>query len=82
MAWQKHPVARQLEVVLEHYEAMLSYYGVEAGLRIARKHLGWYTKGLPGSAEVRQVLNHLTDPKEVVRTLIEYYTPIATSDAA
>lgn len=76
------PVARQLEVVLEHYEAMLSYYGVEAGLRIARKHLGWYTKGLPGSAEVRQVLNHLSDPKEVVRTLIEYYTPIAARDAA
>ncbi|MEE8295979.1 MAG: tRNA dihydrouridine synthase DusB [Sphingomonadales bacterium] len=76
------PVARQLEVVLEHYEAMLSYYGVEAGLRIARKHLGWYTKGLPGSAEVRQVLNHLTDPKEVVKTLTGYYTPIATRDAA
>ncbi len=76
------PVARQLEVVLEHYGAMLSYYGTEAGLRIARKHLGWYTKGLPGSAEIRQVLNHLTDPKEVVRTLIAYYTPIATRDAA
>ncbi|MHA1543643.1 MAG: tRNA dihydrouridine synthase DusB [Alphaproteobacteria bacterium] len=75
-------VARQLEVVLEHYEAMLSYYGTEAGLRIARKHLGWYTKGLPGSAEIRQVLNHLTDPKDVVRTLIAYYTPIATRDAA
>ncbi|MGH8515354.1 MAG: tRNA dihydrouridine synthase DusB, partial [Gammaproteobacteria bacterium] len=35
------PLKDQLHTVIEHYQAMLSHYGVEAGLRIARKHLGW-----------------------------------------
>src|SRR5579863_7649260 len=47
------PPARQLEIVLEHYEEMLLHYGREVGVRIARKHIGWYSKGLPGSAEFR-----------------------------
>jgi tRNA-dihydrouridine synthase len=43
-----HPSLKdQLHTVMEHYQAMLSHYGVDAGLRIARKHLGWYSKGLP-----------------------------------
>ncbi len=76
------PLARQLEVVLEHYDAMLTYYGIEAGLRIARKHLGWYTKGLPGSAEMRQALNQMTNPEVVVQTLIKFYSPLVTREAA
>jgi tRNA-dihydrouridine synthase len=31
-------------MIAEHYEAMLSFYGVEIGLRLARKHLGWYAE--------------------------------------
>ncbi|MCH7631470.1 MAG: tRNA dihydrouridine synthase DusB, partial [Proteobacteria bacterium] len=40
------PLSRQLEVILGHYQAMLDHYGIDNGLKIARKHLGWYTKGL------------------------------------
>src|SRR5216683_3042401 len=47
------PLAAQFEIVRGHYDDMLSHYGTEVGLRIARKHLGWYSKGLPGSAEFR-----------------------------
>src|SRR5690606_21472257 len=46
-------VDEQLAVLLEHYRAMLAHYGEDVGVKIARKHLGWYTKGLPGSAEFR-----------------------------
>ena len=42
----------QLETVAEHFEAMLAYYGEHAGVRIARKHLGWYSEGLPGRGGV------------------------------
>jgi len=47
------PLAAQLEIVLGHYEEMLLHYGTETGSRIARKHVAWYSKGLPGSAEFR-----------------------------
>ncbi len=51
----------QLEAVLEHFEAMLAYYGERAGVRIARKHLGWYAAGLPGAAEFRNAVNVAED---------------------
>jgi tRNA-dihydrouridine synthase B len=65
----------QLHTVLEHYQAMLSHYGVEAGLRIARKHLGWYSKGLPGSAEFRTRVNQIDDVNAVMALVREFYQP-------
>ena len=41
---------------------MLTHYGVAVGSRIARKHIGWYSKGLPGSAEFRAAVNRIDDP--------------------
>jgi tRNA-dihydrouridine synthase len=40
----------QLGTLLEHYHDMLSHYGSEAGMRVARKHVGWYSKGLADRA--------------------------------
>ena len=51
------PLAAQLEIVLGHYEEMLLHYGTAVGSRIARKHVAWYSKGLPGSAEFRAAVN-------------------------
>ena len=76
------PYSQQLEVILGHYQAMLDHYGVETGLKIARKHLGWYTKGLPNSAGMRQVLNHLTDPAAVKQTLRDFFLPLLDKKAA
>src|SRR5579871_1561921 len=47
------PLAAQLAIIEAHYDDMLSHYGTDVGVRIARKHVGWYSKGLPGSAEFR-----------------------------
>ena len=69
-------LAAQFDLVLEHYDAMLAHYGKETGVKMARKHLGWYTKGLPGSAEFRNRVNFLDDAAAVVRTLTEYYQPL------
>ena len=44
---------RRRRIMLEHYHAMLAHFGTDAGLRLARKHLSWYSRGLPGSAEFR-----------------------------
>jgi len=63
----------QHETVLEHYEALLEHYGIQAGVRIARKHLGWYSKGLAGSAEYRSEINKLSDPDQVKSRINEFY---------
>jgi tRNA-dihydrouridine synthase B len=68
-------LAEQLHTVLEHYQAMLSHYGIDSGLRIARKHLGWYSKGLPGSAEFRTRVNQIDEPKAVMALVKEFYRP-------
>ncbi|HYE01391.1 MAG TPA: tRNA dihydrouridine synthase DusB [Alphaproteobacteria bacterium] len=63
----------QLALVLEHYEAMLAYYGERTGLRLARKHLAWYSSGLPGSAEYRAAVNTLETPALVKQRIAAYY---------
>jgi tRNA-dihydrouridine synthase B len=72
----------QLEVMLAQYEEMLKLYGTHTGVNLARKHFGWYTKGLPGSAEVRNQVNQQDDPAIVVRMLREVYAPWLARSAA
>ena len=72
----------QYAVLIKHYEAMLSHYGREVGTRIARKHLGWYTKGLPGSAEFRNRVNFIDDADEVMAALNAFYAPWRQRQAA
>ena len=73
---------QQLSLILEHYEDMLVHYGKETGVKMARKHLGWYTKGLPGSAEFRNRVNFVDDAAEVTRSLAEFYAPFLQRQAA
>ena len=75
-------VGRQYEIIVEHYEAMMSHYGRDTGVKMARKHLGWYVKGLPGSAEFRNRANFIDDPDEVLRALAEFYAPYRERRAA
>src|SRR5579864_2307589 len=57
------PPAYRLATVLEHFDAMLAHYGIQTGVRMARKHLGWYAKGFPGAAEFRAKVMTLTEPE-------------------
>jgi tRNA-dihydrouridine synthase B len=72
----------QLETMLTQYDEMLSLYGAHTGVNLARKHIGWYTKGLPGSAELRNRANQQDDPAVVVAMLREFYSPWLTRAAA
>lgn len=76
------PLSEQLAILLEHYTTILSHYGVHAGIRIARKHIGWYSKGLPGSAEFRAEVMAGTDEKRVVEMIKEFYQPLIELKAA
>jgi tRNA-dihydrouridine synthase B len=68
-------ITEQYDAIAGHYEAMLEHYGIETGVNMARKHIGWYTKGLPGSAEFRNKVNQVPDPTQVKAMLAEFYAP-------
>jgi tRNA-dihydrouridine synthase B len=72
----------QLATMLEQYADMLRLYGTHTGVNLARKHIGWYTKGLPGSAELRNTLNQQAYPEVVVRMLHDFYAPCLARSAA
>ena len=81
-AWSEPSLGEQLETMLGQYDEMLSLYGVQTGVNLARKHIGWYTKGLPGSAEVRNRINSENDPSVVISTLRNLYDYWLLSAAA
>lgn len=57
-------------VIAEHYEAMLSLYGKELGVRVARKQLGWYLDELPGVPDqLRREALTSVDPKNVLEAM-------------
>jgi len=75
-------IEQQYDLITEHYDAMLAHYGNEVGVNMARKHIGWYTKGLHGSAEFRNRVNQISDPKTVQAMLAEFYAPWRSRAAA
>jgi tRNA-dihydrouridine synthase B len=72
----------QLGIVLGHYEDMLTHYGAEVGARIARKHIAWYSRGLPGSAEFRAAVNQTIDVGRVRALIRSFYEPLLARMAA
>lgn len=75
-------VEEQYHLIVDHYQAMLEHYDVFTGVNMARKHIGWYTKGLAGSAEFRNRVNQEADPKTVLAMLREFYAPWLSRAAA
>ena len=72
----------QYALIAGHYDAMLSHYGKDTGVNMARKHIGWYTRGLHGSAEFRNRVNQEPDPRRVQAMLAEFYAPWISRAAA
>jgi len=75
-------IAEQFDVIIDHYRAMLDLYGELNGVNIARKHLGWYTKGLTGSAEFRNAVNQEPSSQKVIDMLHRFYEPWLCARAA
>ena len=72
----------QYRVIVEHYHAMLAHYGTHTGVNMARKHIGWYTRGLTGSAEFRNAVNQEPDANRVLAMLADFYAPWRIAVAA
>jgi tRNA-dihydrouridine synthase B len=72
----------QFAVLIEQYRDMLAHYGPEIGVNVARKHVGWYTRGLHGSAEFRNAFNKEGDAARAQSKLYEFYAPWLKKAAA
>ncbi len=68
-----YPAPREkLDVMLRHVEAMAAEKGETRGIREARKHIAWYIKGLPGSAQLKSKVFKICSPEEMRSVIIEY----------
>jgi len=61
------------DLLLEHLEALYGLYGATHGVKVARKHIAWYSKMQPGSAVFRQRINAADTTKEQGRLIREYF---------
>jgi len=75
-------IDEQYTIITEHYRAILEHYGAFIGVNMARKHIGWYTKGLTGSAEFRNAVNQEADAATVLDMLERFYAPWLSRAAA
>jgi nifR3 family TIM-barrel protein len=66
----------QKSILLGHYQSILTHYGEGPGLRLARKHVAWYSRGLPGSAEFRAQINQLDCVDDVLARIDSFYDPL------
>jgi len=75
-------IEEQYHIIVRHYHDMLAHYGDVTGVNMARKHIGWYTKGLHGSADFRNAVNQINHPKVVLEMLERFYEPWLSRAAA
>ena len=64
-------------VLVAHVHDLYSFYGEATGLRVARKHISWYTKGLAGSAAFRQAMNQLQTCGEQLAAVNKFFGELA-----
>lgn len=69
------PSAKDIQaLVLQHYEAILSYYGEHQGMRIARKHLSAYSACFHGAASFRREINQMKEAQQVRNAISAFFT--------
>ena len=73
-----HPeVAEIHRVLLAHLDDLYGFYGEITGMRMARKHIAWYTKGLADSAMFRHAMNQLESTREQLQAVNEFFNRAA-----
>ena len=67
-------------ILLGHLEHLYAFYGEQAGVRIARKHLGWYAKDRPENAAFREVANRAETAAEQLRLTRDYFDALSAGE--
>jgi tRNA-dihydrouridine synthase B len=66
------------QVLVQHLHELYSLYGEQGGVRVARKHIGWYVRGLAGAAQFRQTMNRLESAQQQLAAVETYLAGLAT----
>ena len=66
-------LAEVRDILLTHLETLHAFYGEQAGVRIARKHLGWYAKDRPENMAFRAVVNRAETAESQLRLTRDYF---------
>jgi tRNA-dihydrouridine synthase B len=75
------PSAGEIHAILKgHLTDLYAFYGEETGAKIARKHISWYTKGIPGAARFRQAMNQLTTVDGQIKATDEFFDSHSAND--
>jgi tRNA-dihydrouridine synthase B len=75
------PVERG-RAALAHFDSMLSHHGAQRGLRMARKHIGWYVSGLKNAARFRGEINLIDHPAEVAERMRDFFEAAAAAETS
>ncbi len=70
-------VSEILGVLKSHLADLHDFYGAETGVRVARKHISWYTRGLAGSAQFRHAMNRLQSAEEQFDAIERFFGTLA-----
>lgn len=74
-------VAEIHAVLIGHLHDLYAFYGDVTGVRVARKHISWYTKGLVGSSAFRHAMNRLDSVAEQLAVVNDYFAQAARADS-
>jgi tRNA-dihydrouridine synthase B len=71
------PTVEEMRTLLrEHLEELYVFYGEEAGVRVARKHIAWYTAALPGADSLRQNINQVVDAADQLAAVEAFFAQL------
>ncbi len=71
-----HPTAgARRETVLRHLDLVIDRYGAERGVKVFRKHLSWYARGMEGAASFRRLVNGTVSPAEMRKMIEDFFAP-------
>jgi tRNA-dihydrouridine synthase B len=65
------------DLLAGHLQDLYALYGDQGGVRVARKHIGWYVRGLAGSSEFRQTMNRLDTAPQQLSAVETYLARLA-----
>ena len=69
------PAPAEIAAILTgHLNTLYDFYGESTGVRVARKHIAWYSKGQPGGNHFRQQINQAESAGEQLRYVRDYFT--------
>ncbi|MDR0776633.1 MAG: tRNA dihydrouridine synthase DusB [Azonexus sp.] len=68
-------------ILMAHLDDLYAFYGIETGVKVARKHISWYTKGLVGSAAFRKMMNTLPDAEQQRGAVNDFFLRYAAEHA-